>query len=125
MAEALMTYGVPGPQGIQGPTGATGPRGPTGPAGSAGSISVTYKVWDLTANQTGSLSMSIVPKLVLLRPVVCDYGAGVFIFPNRGYIEAGYGNPGNYARLTWNGGSTLTIAQGPPQALTIWGALIS
>lgn len=42
MAEALMTYGVPGPQGPQGATGATGSRGPAGPLGPAGP---GFKTW--------------------------------------------------------------------------------
>lgn len=33
MAEALMTYGVPGPQGERGATDSQGPAGPVGPAG--------------------------------------------------------------------------------------------
>lgn len=44
MAEAIMTYGVPGPKGNTGATGSRGPAGPTGPAGSIAISSFTVSV---------------------------------------------------------------------------------
>lgn len=50
MAEALMTYGLPGPKGDTGATGATGPRGPAGPQGPAGGSSGSGKVISASAS---------------------------------------------------------------------------
>lgn len=60
MAEALMTYGLPGPKGdtgATGATGATGPRGPAGPQGPAGSSSNSGKV--ISASASSSLPYTV------------------------------------------------------------------
>lgn len=41
MADALMTYGLPGPKGDKGDTGATGPKGATGAQGPKGATGAT------------------------------------------------------------------------------------
>lgn len=61
MAEALMTFGVPGPKGdrgatgAKGATGATGPQGPAGPAGASASYTVIegYLTNKTSANASG------------------------------------------------------------------------
>lgn len=126
MAEALMTYGVPGPQGVQGPQGATGACGPAGPSGPAGSVTITFKSWTLEKD-TRSVSLGITPKLIFVSPIMSpDFGSiNIFMGPGRG-CEIGYGgNGGNRTSVSWSGGSTLTISPGLQYALTLNAALIS
>ena len=51
MAEALMTFGVPGPRGERGPTGVTGSTGPAGPVGPAGQIQATSESVHITSGR--------------------------------------------------------------------------
>lgn len=104
MAESLMTYGVPGPQGIQGPTGATGPQGPRGPTGSSGSISVTCLWIQFSTNETKTYSLSAA-KLFIACNEYCTLVVG------RGenawfYFDGGIGQ----IKLN-SSGSTLTVTK--------------
>lgn len=104
MAESLMTYGVPGPQGIQGPTGATGPQGPRGPTGSSGSISVTYLriQFSVTVTKTYSLSAA---KLFIACNEHCTLVVG------RGQTASFYFDGGNGQIELNSSGSTLTVTK--------------
>lgn len=104
MAEALMTYGVPGPQGIQGPTGATGPQGPRGPTGSSGSIAITYLYisFSINAPQTYSLSSA---KLFIACNQYCTLVCG------RGQSAAFYFDGGNGQIELNSSGSILTVTK--------------
>lgn len=106
MAEALMTYGVPGPQGIQGPTGATGPRGPTGPAGSAGSISIQTQTWTLSGT---TFSMGFTPKLIIfVRAAYNAQGSGQILLPGWGISIFDTSSQSHH--VSWSGGSTLSLS---------------
>ena len=104
MAESLMTYGVPGPQGIQGPTGATGPQGPRGPTGSSGSISVTYLRIQFSTNITKTYSLSAA-KLFIACNQYCTLVVG------RGQTASVYFDGGNGQIELNSSGSTLTVTK--------------
>ena len=104
MAESLMTYGVPGPQGIQGPTGATGPQGPRGPTGSSGSISVTYLRIQFSTNITKTYSLSAA-KLFIACNQYCTLVVG------RGQTASFYFDGGNGQIELNSSGSTLTVTK--------------
>ena len=104
MAESLMTYGVPGPQGIQGPTGATGPQGPRGPTGSSGSISVTYLRIQFNINATKTYSLSAA-KLFIACNRYCTLVVG------RGQTASFYFDGGNGQIELNSSGSTLTVTK--------------
>ena len=104
MAESLMTYGVPGPQGIQGPTGATGPQGPRGPTGSSGSISVTYLRIQFITNATKTYSLSAA-KLFIACNRYCTLVVG------RGQTASFYFDGGNGQIELNSSGSTLTVTK--------------
>lgn len=109
MAEALMTYGVPGPQGIQGPTGATGPRGPrgpTGPTGSSGTIKITYLYisFKIDAPQTYSLSSA---KLFIACnrycTLVCGRDQSTSFYFDGGYGQIELNSSGSILTVTKSG----------------------
>lgn len=107
MAESLMTYGVPGPQGIQGPTGATGPqgpRGPRGPTGSSGSISVTYLRIQFSTHAAETYSLSAA-KLFIACNRYCTLVVG------RGQTASFYFDGGNGQIELNSSGSTLTVTK--------------
>ena len=104
MAESLMTYGVPGPQGIQGPTGATGPQGPRGPTGSSGSISVTYLWIQFNIHTTETYSLSAA-KLFIACNQYCTLVVG------RGQTASFYFDGGNGQIELNSSGSTLTVTK--------------
>ena len=104
MAESLMTYGVPGPQGIQGPTGATGPQGPRGPTGSSGSISVTYLWIQFSTHTTETYSLSAA-KLFIACNRYCTLVVG------RGQTASFYFDGGNGQIELNSSGSTLTVTK--------------
>ena len=104
MAESLMTYGVPGPQGIRGPTGATGPQGPRGPTGSSGSISVTYLWIQFSTNVTKTYSLSAA-KLFIACNQYCTLVVG------RGQTASFYFDGGNGQIELNSSGSTLTVTK--------------
>lgn len=104
MAESLMTYGVPGPQGIQGPTGATGPQGPRGPTGSSGSISVTYLWIQFSIHTTETYSLSAA-KLFIACNQYCTLVVG------RGQTASFYFDGGNGQIELNSSGSTLTVTK--------------
>ena len=61
MAEALMTYGIPGPKGdtgARGPTGAVGATGPQGPAGTGGLLGYCDQIYE-NGNKTVTCTSSI------------------------------------------------------------------
>ena len=104
MAESLMTYGVPGPQGIQGPTGATGPQGPRGPTGSSGSISVTY-LWIRFNTHTAETYSLSAAKLFIACNEYCTLVVG------RGQTASFYFDGGNGQIELNSSGSTLTVTK--------------
>lgn len=126
MAEALMTYGVPGPQGERGATGATGSRGPAGPTGPAGSIAIVFKSWTLETD-TRSVSLGMTPKLILVGPIMSpDFGSiNIFMGPGHACQVGSGGNSGNNVTVTWSGNSSLSIGYGLRYSLTLRAALIS
>lgn len=57
--EALMTYGVPGPQGPAGATGSRGPQGPPGPVGPGG-IKVYFSNANIPTSYSGATNAVLI-----------------------------------------------------------------
>lgn len=116
MAEALMTFGVPGPKGDTGATGARGPTGATGPQGPAGSDGVTGAA-ELNAGQT----ISNVKFVLLLN--YSDFTRMHVLLGN----HSAYGRNGSGSERYWTvipGTSSSNIPSGCyGLMLTIFGSL--
>lgn len=95
MAEAIMTYGVPGPKGNTGATGSRGPAGPTGPAGSIAISSFTVSVPAKTFKQF-NVSPSQAPLIIIALERL--YGTAI-----------GYSSPATSTSLRGADGITIEI----------------